>query len=43
MKRKGIISLLFVILILAASCATTKRDCRGNKKYKHPNGFYMEP
>jgi len=41
-KVKLIIAMLtLVALFAAAACMSTKRDCKGNVKHRHPNGFYM--
>jgi hypothetical protein len=34
-------SVVAVLAAMMTSCANVKRDCQGNKKYKHPGGFYM--
>lgn len=35
------LSVVAFIAAMMSSCANVKRDCQGNKKYKHPGGFYM--
>jgi len=30
-----------VLLIISLQACQTQKDCRGNTKHKHPNGFYM--
>ncbi len=37
---KNTLLIIIVITILAtAGCASTKKDCRGHKKYKQENGI----
>jgi len=36
-----IVVILISLLIALGSCANVKKDCRGIKHYKHPNGFYI--
>lgn len=32
---------LAVLMVTISSCATMKRDCKGNKHYRQPNGIYL--
>ncbi|HET9432051.1 MAG TPA: hypothetical protein VFO70_12795 [Chitinophagaceae bacterium] len=42
MKRFLIsLSVVAVVLSMISSSCSVKRDCQGNKKYKHAGGFYM--
>lgn len=37
-----VIAIILLALIWAlGSCTGVKKDCRGIKHYKHPNGFYI--
>lgn len=40
MKNIKKIVVAFILIIVLQACQTQK-DCRGNTKHKHPNGFYM--
>ncbi len=40
MTRK-IVAILALLILLADSSCTTKRDCRGRMKHKLPNGVWM--
>ena len=35
------IALAFMLVVLMISCANTKRDCQGNKKFRQPNGVWL--
>lgn len=35
------LSVVAILAVIMTSCANVKRDCQGNKKYKHAGGFYM--
>lgn len=40
MKRIFLYSCL-VIAVTAASCSSMKKDCKGNRHYRQPNGIYL--
>lgn len=35
------LAIFLLLALMAASCATTKKDCRGVKHYKLKNGIYL--
>ena len=42
MKRIVILSgLLAVFMVSISSCVSMKKDCRGNRHYRQPNGIYL--
>lgn len=42
MKRIVVLfGLLAVLMVSISSCVSMKRDCRGNKHYRQPNGIYL--
>lgn len=40
LTRKILVAMMLLLLLADSSC-TTKRDCRGRIKHKLPNGVWM--
>lgn len=37
----GILFAVVLLITIATSCSSTKRDCQGTKHYKLKNGIYL--